>query len=89
MSGLVDHRSGDQKPAHDRPRRLVARQSGFWIVADRGACRALLLIGQSVVASTAVGRGPLLLALDGGPDKDQPLPTVVRCRERRQDVATI
>jgi hypothetical protein len=45
------------------------------------------LIGQAVVASTAAGIGPQSLALDGGPAKDQPVPTVVRCRERRQDVA--
>ena len=28
-------------------------------------------------------------ALDGGPSKDQPLPAVVRCRKRRQDVAPV
>jgi hypothetical protein len=39
------------------------------------------------LASTAVGRGPRSLALIGGPTKDLPVPTVVRCRERRQDVA--
>ena len=47
------------------------------------------LIGQAWVASTAAGRGPRSLALVGGPIKDQPLPTVVRCRERRQDVAPV
>jgi hypothetical protein len=47
----------------------------------------LTLIGHAVVASAAAGRGPRLLALVGGPAKDQPLPTVVRCRERRRDVA--
>src|ERR1019366_8704756 len=46
-----------------------------------------LLIGQAGVASNAAGGGPLVLALVGGPAKDQPVPTVVRCRERRQDVA--
>ena len=45
------------------------------------------LIGHAVVASTAAGRGPLLLALCGGPAKDQPVPTVVRCRKRQQNVA--
>ena len=42
-----------------------------------------------MLASTAAGGGPRLLALVGGPAKDQPLPTVVRCRERRQDVAPV
>jgi hypothetical protein len=42
-----------------------------------------------VLASTAAEGGPRLLALVGGPAKDQPLPTVVRCRERRQDVAPV
>jgi hypothetical protein len=51
-----------------------------------GALRRAL-IGQTRFASTAAGRGPRVLALVRGPDKDQPLPTVVRCRERRQDVA--
>jgi len=41
------------------------------------------------VASTAAGRGPRLLALVRGPAKDQPVPAVVRCRERRQDVAPV
>jgi hypothetical protein len=45
------------------------------------------LIGHSLVASTAAGRGPRFLALCGGPAKDQPVPAVVRCRERQQDVA--
>jgi hypothetical protein len=31
----------------------------------------------------------MLLAVVGGPDGDQPVPTVVRCRERRQDVAPV
>jgi hypothetical protein len=39
--------------------------------ALRFRCREWL-IGQAVVASTAAGRGPLLLALCGGPAKDQP-----------------
>jgi hypothetical protein len=53
-----------------------------------GAPEAPLLIGHAVVASTADGRGPLLLApCPGGPAKAQPVPTVVRCRERQQDVA--
>ncbi len=45
------------------------------------------LIGQAPFASTTVGRGPRSLAFVRGPAKDQPVPTVVRCRERRQDVA--
>ena len=42
-----------------------------------------------MVASTAAGRGPRSLALSGGPAKDQPVPTVVRCRKRQQDVAPV
>jgi hypothetical protein len=34
-------------------------------------------------------RARLSLALVGGPTKDQPLPTVVRCRQWRQDVAPL
>src|ERR1039458_3037460 len=53
----------------------------------RKAQRSRVLIGQAGVASIAAGGGPVVLALVGGPAKDQPVPTVVRCRERRQDVA--
>jgi hypothetical protein len=56
------------------------------IVAELAARSLLLLIGQSVVASTAVGAGHFCLPLCGGPTEDQPVPAVVRCRERRQDV---
>jgi hypothetical protein len=63
------------------PRRISA-------VGERAPTRRPL-IGQAGVASTAAGRGPRLLALVGGPTKDQPLPAVVRCRERRQDVAPV
>jgi hypothetical protein len=35
------------------------------------------------------GEGLDCLPFVGGPTKDQPLPTVVRCRERRQDVAPV
>jgi hypothetical protein len=67
---------------------LTARRShsSRAIVPTRPSWRCL--IGQAVVASTAAGRGPRLLApCGGGPAKDQPVPTVVRCRERQQDVA--
>jgi hypothetical protein len=59
------------------------------LLANTGSVgsRVVRPIGQPVVASTAAGRGPDLRALVGGPTKDQPVPTVVRCRERQQDVA--
>ena len=64
-----------------------SRRRVYCFQDPRAVC-ALLLIGQALVASTAAGRGPLLLApCGGGPAKDQPVPTVVRCRERQQDVA--
>jgi Transposase DDE domain group 1 len=70
----------------------VASDSTAFRLIDRIASEAALLIGHPrlVVASTAVGRGPALLAPQlGGPRQDQPLPAEVRCRKRQQDVAPV
>jgi hypothetical protein len=80
---------GEERLGSRRRRRSGRTLSSRRLTRARTRPTRLPLIGQAWVASTAAGRGPLLLALDGGPVKDQPVPTVVRCRERRQDVAPV
>lgn len=56
---LAHARSANPQSAESRSRARLARRH--------------LLIGHSVLVSTAAGRGPVLLALGRGADKDQPI----------------
>ncbi len=71
----------------DADSRVLTVESDRAPMRSSGSIRPSAHRANSVVASTAAGRGLERLPLCRGPDKHQPLPTVVRCRERRQDVA--